>query len=136
MSTEHESLAWLVATFRDEIVPYVGATRLDDRPQTRTWHCHGCAGVFTSAWPRWVEPTDAAFPHECGCAYLKAVRLARGEEPPTIASDPGPAPTCACGLACEWYGPVGGYSKKCVGCNLVNAARSRVSRARARKNSS
>lgn len=39
-----------------------------------------------------------------------------------------PAPMCACGKACEWYGEKGGYSVKCADCNEENAARQRAQR--------
>ena len=38
-------------------------------------------------------------------------------------------PTCKCGNACAYYGPVGGYSVACEQCNAKNAARQRAARA-------
>ena len=39
-------------------------------------------------------------------------------------------PNCKCGMPCEYYGEVGGYSKACPTCNGRNAKRQRESRAR------
>ena len=39
-------------------------------------------------------------------------------------------PYCKCGNPCQWYGLIGGYSKKCIKCNQHKAKQSRESRAR------
>ncbi len=37
-------------------------------------------------------------------------------------------PKCKCGKPCAYYGPIGAYSVKCIGCNAKNAKRQRDSR--------
>jgi hypothetical protein len=56
------------------------------------------------------------------------------KKPLTKPSRNGSGPTidqanrCACGELCQWYGALGGYSKKCERCNETNAARQRIRR--------
>lgn len=50
-----------------------------------------------------------------------------------LEAEPLPPPLCKCGATCKYVGPVGGYSKACVACNLKNAKRQRRDRLRRKK---
>jgi hypothetical protein len=71
-------LRWIKDKAGESLEPYGAITDLDK--QEETWNCHGCGGEFLSRWPKWEKPTDATFPHEAECMYLKASRLLASAE--------------------------------------------------------
>ncbi len=42
------------------------------------------------------------------------------------------APRCKCGERCEFYGPIGGYSVQCKGCNAEQSEKRRAASSRRR----
>lgn len=42
------------------------------------------------------------------------------------------APRCKCGERCEFYGPIGGHSVQCKGCNAEQSEKRRAAASRRR----
>lgn len=71
-----EALRWMFQVIDDygsTPVPTQGSTDL--AAQETEWFCFGCSERFYSAWPEWIEPTDATFPHAKDCHYIAARKL-------------------------------------------------------------